>query len=54
MGVGSWIVVGGACWFAVGCGLGLVAAKVMAASGDHPPPGPVAGADGRHRSGVTR
>jgi hypothetical protein len=54
MGVGSWIVVGGTCWFAVSCGLGLVAAKVMAASGSHPPPCPVTGADGRQRSGVTR
>lgn len=30
MGIMSWIGVGCACWCAVSCGLGLVAAKVLA------------------------
>lgn len=54
MGVGSWIVVGGAGWFAVSCGLGLVAAKIMAVSEAHPLPDRVTEVDGRQRSGATR
>ncbi|HSK57765.1 MAG TPA: hypothetical protein VK935_01805 [Actinomycetospora sp.] len=51
MGIGGWIVVGCACWFAVSCGLGPVVAKLMVVLGEHPSPDRVAEVHGRQRSG---
>jgi hypothetical protein len=54
MGIVGWIGVGCACWCAVSCGLGLLAAKVLAVP-DRWVAGPdrVVAVDGRRHSGPT-
>jgi hypothetical protein len=48
MGIASWIGVGCVCWCVVSCGLGLVAAKLLAVQDRS------AEVDAPVRSGVTR